>query len=129
VAIDEQVFTQSDGVPVTVARFLRSDVSYNLHIGSHEPPTNGATLGPESGPAVGVTEQPNLLACFNGGFKANAGVGGVETKGRRCSLSRPVRPAWSSTRTAVPRSACGDRPSPPRASRWRASARTSPRSS
>ena len=81
VAIDEQVFTQSDGVPVTVARFLRGNVSYNLHIGSQEPPTNGATLGPESGPAVSATEQPHLLACFNGGFKANAGVGGVETNG------------------------------------------------
>ncbi len=81
VAIDEHVFTQPDGVPVTVARFLRGNVSYNLHIGSQEPPTNGATLSPESGPAVSAAEQPHLLACFNGGFKANAGVGGVETDG------------------------------------------------
>ena len=81
VAIDEQVFAQPDGIPVTVARFLHGNVSYDLHIGSQEPPTNGATLGPESGPAVSATEQPSLLACFNGGFKANAGVGGVETDG------------------------------------------------
>ncbi len=81
VAIDERIFTQSDGIPVTVARFLRGNVSYELHIGSQEPPTNGATLGPESGPAVSATEQPHLLACFNGGFKANAGAGGVETNG------------------------------------------------
>jgi len=81
VAIDEQVFTQSDGVPVTVARFLHGNVNYDLHIGSQEPPTNGATLGPGSGPAVSATEQPQLLGCFNGGFKANAGVGGVMTNG------------------------------------------------
>ncbi len=81
VAIDEQVFTQPDGIAVTVARFIHGNVSYDLHIGSQEPPTNGATLNPQSGPAVSATEQPHLLACFNGGFKANAGVGGVEVNG------------------------------------------------
>ncbi len=81
VAIDERIFTQPDGVPVAVARFLRSNVTYNLHIGSQQPPSYGVTLGPESGPAVSNMEQPHLLACFNGGFKANAGVGGVETNG------------------------------------------------
>lgn len=81
VAIDEQVVTQSDGVPVTVTRFLHGNVSYDLHIGSQEPPTGGATLGPEAGPAVSASEQPALLACFNGGFKADAGAGGVETDG------------------------------------------------
>jgi len=81
VAIDERVFSQPDGVAVTVARFIRGNVSFDLHIGSQEPPTNGATLSPASGPAVSAAEQPQLLACFNGGFKANDGVGGVEADG------------------------------------------------
>ena len=81
VAIDKQTFTQPDGVAVTVARFIRNNVTFNLHIGSQEPPTNGATLGPQAGAAVSPAEQPTLLACFNGGFKANAGVGGVQTNG------------------------------------------------
>jgi len=93
VAIDEQVFTQPDGVPVTVARFIRGNVSYDLHIGSQEPPTNGATLGPAAGPAVSAAEQPQLLACFNGGFKADAGVGGVESNG---TVLLPLKPGEAS---------------------------------
>jgi len=81
VAIDEQVFTQPDAIPVTVVRFLHGNVTYDLHIGSQEPPTGGAAISPESGPAVSPTEQPNLLACFNGGFKAVDHAGGVETNG------------------------------------------------
>ena len=32
-------------------------------------------IGPNSGPAIGASEQPLLLACFNRGFKDTAGVG------------------------------------------------------
>ncbi len=81
IAIDEKVFTQADGTLVTVARFLYGHVNYSLHIGSQDPPSGGATLGPESGSAVSAAEQPLLLACFNGGFKVAAGVGGTDSNG------------------------------------------------
>jgi hypothetical protein len=81
IAIDEKVFTQADGTPVTVARFLHGHVNYSLHIGSQDPPSGGATLGPESGSAVSAAERPLLLACFNGGFKVAAGAGGTESNG------------------------------------------------
>ena len=35
-----------------------------------------------SGPAIGASEQPLLLAGFNGGFKASAGAGGFEVDGQ-----------------------------------------------
>jgi len=81
IAIDEKVFTEADGTPVTVARFLHGHVNYSLHIGSQDPPSGGATLGPESGSAVSAAERPLLLACFNGGFKVADGVGGTESNG------------------------------------------------
>ena len=81
IAIDEQTYPQPDGTQITVTRFLHGHVNYSLHIGSQDPPTGGAVLGPQSGSAVSAAEQPLLLACFNGGFKANAGVGGTESSG------------------------------------------------
>jgi len=82
IAIDQRTFPQPDGSQVTVARFLFGRVDYSLHVGSQDPPTNGAVIGPNSGSAISGAEQPLLLACFNGGFKANAGVGGVEVDGQ-----------------------------------------------
>jgi hypothetical protein len=81
IAVDERVYPQSDGAQVVVVRFLRGHVNYSLHIGSQDPPTGGAVIGPQSGPAVSAAEQPLLLACFNGGFKATAGVGGTTSGG------------------------------------------------
>jgi hypothetical protein len=57
-------------------------VDYSLHVGSQDPPSGSAAIGPDSGPAIGAAEQPLLLACFNGGFKANAGAGGFEVDGQ-----------------------------------------------
>jgi hypothetical protein len=82
VAIDERTIPQSDGTQVTVARFLANHVDYSLHVGSEDPPVGAAALGPNAGSAVGAAERPLLLACFNGGFKTNSGVGGVEVDGQ-----------------------------------------------
>jgi hypothetical protein len=82
IAIDERTFPQPDGSQVTVARFLFSHADYSLHVGSQDPPTGAAVIGPDSGPAVSGAEQPLLLACFNGGFKANTGAGGFEVDGQ-----------------------------------------------
>lgn len=82
VAIDGRSFSLPDGAQVTVARFRAGRVTYDLHIGSQDPPTGQATLGPDAGPAVSQAEAPHLLACFNGGFKADTGAGGVEVDGQ-----------------------------------------------
>jgi hypothetical protein len=63
-------------------RFLHNHVDFSLHVGSQDPPTGQAVIGPDSGPAIGASEQPLLLACFNGGFKASAGAGGFEVDGQ-----------------------------------------------
>jgi hypothetical protein len=82
VAIDGRSFSLPDGAQVTVARFRAGRVTYDLHIGSQDPPTGQATLGPDAGPSVSAAEQPHLLACFNGGFKTDTGAGGVEVDGQ-----------------------------------------------
>ncbi len=82
IAIDERTFAQPDGSQVTVARFLFNHVDFSLHVGSQDPPAGQAVIGPDSGPVVSAAEQPLLLACFNGGFKANAGAGGFEVDGQ-----------------------------------------------
>ena len=81
IAIDERTYPQLDGTQVVVTRFLHDHVNYSLHIGSQDPPTGGAVLGPQSGPAVSAAEAPLLLACFNGGFKVAAHVGGTMSGG------------------------------------------------
>ena len=82
IAIDGRTFPQPDGSQVTVARFLFGKVDYSLHVGSQDPPTGAAVIGPDSGPAIGAAERPLLLACFNGGFKVSTGSGGVEVDGQ-----------------------------------------------
>ncbi len=81
-AVDEQTLTGADGGQVTVFRFRSNQVQFNLHVGSSDPPTNGATLGPDSGEAIGTDEAPRLLAAFNGGFEMSAGAGGFEVDGQ-----------------------------------------------
>jgi len=81
IAIDERTFSQPDGSQIVVTRFLHDHVNYSLHIGTEDPPTGGAVLGPQSGSAVSAAEQPVLLGCFNGGFKVAAGVGGTMSGG------------------------------------------------
>ena len=67
---------------MTLVRFLAGQVTFDLHIGSLEPPSGSAAIGPESGPAIGPTEAPSVLACFNGGFKVHDHPGGIVTWGQ-----------------------------------------------
>ena len=72
---------QADGISVIVTRFLAHHVDFNFHVGSQDPPSGGAIIGPDSGSVVGAAERPLLLACFNGGFKVAADAGGTESGG------------------------------------------------
>ena len=78
VAVDQRSLTVPDGQAVIVTRFRSGQVSFNLHVGSQDPPIGNAIIGPESGPQVAASERPMLLAAFNGGFKQAAGAGGCE---------------------------------------------------
>lgn len=81
VAVDEQTFTEADGHVVTVYRFRAGRVHYNLHVGSTDPPTGTAAIGPDNGAAIGPAEAPILVAAFNGGFESSTGAGGFEVAG------------------------------------------------
>jgi len=80
VAVDQRTFGEPDGNQVTVARFRAGQVSFDLHVGSADPPA--ASVPRDAGPAVGPDEVPVLLAAFNGGFMSSAGVGGFELDGQ-----------------------------------------------
>jgi hypothetical protein len=67
---------------VTLVRFPAGHAVFDLHIGSSDPPANLAGLPSNRGPAIAPGERPFLLAAFNGGFKMNAGQGGVEETGQ-----------------------------------------------
>jgi hypothetical protein len=82
VITDQRNVAVPNGPVVTVVRFRAGQVRFNLHIGSQDPPTGTAVLGPEAQSAVSAAETPQLLGAFNGGFKANAGAGGVEVDGQ-----------------------------------------------
>ena len=81
-AVEERTVTVPSGRVVTLVRFDAGHVVYDLHIGSSDPPVNLATIAQDRGPAVAADEAPFLLAAFNGGFKMNAGQGGVEVDGQ-----------------------------------------------
>jgi hypothetical protein len=93
IAVDERTIAGSAGASVTVIRFNARFVRYDLHVGSQDPPTGNAVIGPDSGPAIGPDEGPLLLSAFNGGFKMVAGAGGVELNGQVLS---PLVPGLAS---------------------------------
>jgi hypothetical protein len=76
------VLTVLDGRQIVLVRFRAGQVQFNLHIGSQEPPLGTTAIGPQSQSSVSTTELPNLVGAFNGGFKVNADVGGVEVQGQ-----------------------------------------------
>ncbi len=82
VIADQRNVTLPDGRQITVVRFRAGQIRFNLHIGSQDPPTGSAVLGPEFSSSISTTEMPELLGAFNGGFKANAAAGGVEVDGQ-----------------------------------------------
>jgi Phosphodiester glycosidase len=81
-AVDERTFTAPSGRTLTLVRFHAGTVSFDLHLGSTDPPANLSALPADRGPAIAADEAPFLLAAFNGGFKMNAGEGGVEEQGQ-----------------------------------------------
>jgi hypothetical protein len=87
VAVDQRTITMPNGDQITLVRFRRGQVRFDLHVGSTEPP--GAITTPDAGPAVSGTERPLLLAVFNGGFKQSAGAGGFVVNGTVLSALRP----------------------------------------
>ncbi len=78
IAVDSRPVPLPDGSSVMLFRFRAPLVHFGLHVGSTDPPGAASQAGPDSGPAIGPHEAPLLVAAFNGGFKANAGVGGFE---------------------------------------------------
>ena len=82
IAVDSQSVTEPDGHVVTIFRFRSGQTRFGLHVGSTDPPTGTATVGPDSGPTVGPDEAPTLVSVFNGGFEVGAGAGGFELNGQ-----------------------------------------------
>lgn len=93
VAIDGRTVSEPDGTTVTLVRFRPNQVHFDLHDGATDPPSNGATLGPNGGDAVSQYERPILLAAFNGGFKVTTGAGGMEVNGQ---VLTPLVPGMAS---------------------------------
>ena len=82
IAIDTRTLTEPDGSTMTLVRFLAGTVTFDLHIGSVEPPAGSAAIGPDSGPSISPSEAPSVLACFNAGFKVHDHPGGIVTWGQ-----------------------------------------------
>lgn len=93
IAVDTRATTEPDGHVVTLFRFRSGSTRFALHAGSTDPPVPPATIGPDDGPAVGPSEQPMLLATFNGGFKTSSGSGGFELDSR---VLVPLQPGVAS---------------------------------
>jgi hypothetical protein len=72
-----------------LVRFLAGHVTFDLHIGSLEPPSGAAAIGPDSGPMIGAAEAPSVLACFNSGFKVHDHPGGIVTWGQPLTTVEP----------------------------------------
>ena len=81
VEVDARTITAADGSRVVIARFIGGQVTFDLHVGSSDPPTSGAPLPAEAGPSFSPDELPLLLGAFNGGFMSSANVGGFEVDG------------------------------------------------
>jgi len=82
VAAEAATVTVPSGRQVVLVRFRAGAVRFDLHIGSTDPPADLAALPPDRGPAIAADEAAALLGAFNGGFKMNAGVGGIEEQGQ-----------------------------------------------
>lgn len=93
IVVDERTITTADGSGITLLRFRAGLTSFDLHVGSQDPPTYGIALPASAGYVVTPAERPQLLAAFNGGFKVSTGSGGVEVAGHVLS---PLRPGYAS---------------------------------
>jgi hypothetical protein len=93
IAVDAQSRAFADGSHVIVVRFRAGQTKFALHVGSQDPPTAGAAVGPGAGPSVSSAERRELLAAFNGGFKVSSGSGGFEIDGQ---ILTPLQPGSAS---------------------------------
>lgn len=82
IVTDTTTETEPDGSHIVVARFHSGATTLDLHAGSEDPATGSVPIPAVAGDAVAPTEAPQLLACFNGGFKTNADAGGFEVAGK-----------------------------------------------
>ena len=82
VAVDTQSVTLPTGHVVTIVRFRAGVTHFHLHVGGSDPPRGTAMVTADDGSSIGPDEAPALLAAFNGGFEASAGVGGFELAGQ-----------------------------------------------
>lgn len=75
--------TTSSGRPVVVARFPAATTALHLHLGSQDPPGGASQVPPDAQSAVASSndEASLLVGAFNGGFKRDAGAGGVIADG------------------------------------------------
>ena len=83
ITAETRTVASGSGQPIVIARFPASTTALHLHVGSQDPPGALALAPPDASNAVstGDAEASLLVAAFNGGFKANAGAGGVEIDG------------------------------------------------
>ena len=79
--------TSPSGRSVVVARFPAATTALHLHVGSEDPPGALSQVPPDAANAVATSnaESSLLVAAFNGGFKRDAGVGGVVADGTTVS--------------------------------------------
>lgn len=90
-----RTISEPDG-PVTVAEFPSATTALHLHMGYDDPPGALSLVPPDAGDAVSGTnfEAQLLVGAFNGGFKQDAGAGGVMADGTTVSaLSNGVASA------------------------------------
>ena len=76
-----RTFVTSGGKSITIAEFPLSTTAFHLHVGSQDPPGGASKAPADAGPKTGIYENRLLMGAFNGGFKQNAGAGGVMVNG------------------------------------------------
>jgi hypothetical protein len=79
---DTRTVTTSAGRSVVLVRFRAGEYRLDLHLGSTDPPSAGLAIPAAAGDAISAAERPALVGAFNGGFKSDAGAGGVEVDGQ-----------------------------------------------
>ena len=87
VTAELRTLTSPAGRSVVVARFPAVTTALHLHVGSEDPPGALSQVPPDAANAVATTnaESSIVVAAFNGGFKRDAGVGGVVADGTTVS--------------------------------------------
>lgn len=87
VTAELRTLVSASGRSLVIARFPAATTALHLHMGSQDPPGALSLVPPDASNVVATTndESALLVAAFNGGFKRDAGVGGVEADGTAVS--------------------------------------------